>query len=55
MKIINRNELISSFIFLKFYVLFSICHFNRLFHNVILFEIMMIIYAAYEKSNDVIN
>ena len=55
MKIINRNELMSNFTYLKFRVLFSICHFSRLFNDVISFEMMMIACAAYEKSNDVSN
>ena len=55
MKIINHNELMSNFTYLKFCVLFPICHFSRLFNDVILFEIIMIVCAAYTKTNDVSN
>ena len=44
-----------NFTYLKFRVLFLIYHFNRLFNNVISFEMMMIVCTACEKSNDVSN
>ena len=54
MKIINRNEFKSNFTYFKFCILFLICDFSRLFNNVILFKMMMIDCAAYDKSNDVL-
>ena len=45
----------SKFIYLRFCISFLIFHFNRLFNDVILFKIMMIVCAAYEKLNDVWN
>ena len=55
MKIINRNQLMLNFTYLKFRILFLICHFSRLFNDEILFKMIMIVYAAYEKSNDISN